>query len=292
MAAGDARAAKCAQQLGVQWKRKLSLGAMTGTSETSPVPWGTYRPAGIGGAMIEASRGGNPLAARPAAWLNAGPVDVEVNGFRARLYPRDNLSEKRALLRPGKLERRELDYLLDALGPDASFIDIGANFGLYSLTLAAAPGAPGRILAIEPQPEMLKRLRFNIAASGLGDRIGVRAVAVAGQAGTLSFTENTHNRGESGLHAGDGALTVEAVTLVQLLDAAGIERADAIKIDVEGAEPDILEAFFAAAPQARWPKRLLLERLPDLKGRDPVAMAQAAGYRVVMDTGRNTALEL
>ncbi|MBI1233524.1 MAG: FkbM family methyltransferase [Alphaproteobacteria bacterium] len=290
MAAGDARAGPCAEQLGVQCEAKLSLSAMTQSAETAPAPWGDHAPTGFRKSLIDASRGGLGLAVRPVAWLNPGPVDIEVNGFRARLHPRDNLSEKRALARPDKLERRELDYLIDALTPDSSFIDIGANFGLYSLTLAAAANGPRRILAIEPQPEMLRRLRFNISASGFAERIEVRAVAVAGQAGTLSFTENTHNRGESGL-IGEGGLTVEAITLLQLLDAAGIDQADAIKIDVEGAEPEILEAFFAEAPKARWPKRLVLERLPHLSGRDPVVMAEAAGYRVVMDTGRNTALE-
>lgn len=275
----------------MQWRAGLSLGAMNETASTA-APWGAHAPAGLSGSLVTAARGGNRLAARPAAWLNPGPVDLEVNGFRARLFPRDNLSEKRALIRPDQLERRELDYLIGHLGPEASFIDIGANFGLYALTLAAAPGGPGRILAIEPQPEMLARLRFNIAASGFDDRIDVRPVAVAGAAGTLSFTENTHNRGESGLHDGGGGLTVEAVTLLQLMDDAGIERADAVKIDVEGAEPEILEAFFTEAPRQRWPKRLMLERLPHLSGRDPVALAEAAGYRAVMDTGRNTALEL
>ncbi|MEN0651702.1 MULTISPECIES: FkbM family methyltransferase [Hyphobacterium] len=264
---------------------------MTQSAETTPSVWGEHAPTGFRKSLIEASRGGLGLAVRPVAWLNPGPVDIEVNGFRARLHPRDNLSEKRALARPDKLERRELDYLIETLRPESSFIDIGANFGLYSLTLAAAPDGPGRILAIEPQPEMLKRLRFNISASGFDDRIEVRPVAVAGQAGMLSFTENTHNRGESGL-IGEGGLSVEAVTLVHLLDSAGIGQADAIKIDVEGAEPEILEAFFATAPKTRWPKRLVLERLPHLSGRDPVAMAEAAGYRVVMDTGRNTALEV
>ena len=275
----------------MQCEAKLSLDAMTQSAETAPAAWGDHAPTGFRKSLIEASRGGLGLAVRPVAWFNPGPVDIEVNGFRARLHPRDNLSEKRALARPDKLERRELDYLIDALTPESRFIDIGANFGLYSLTLAADANGPGRIIAIEPQPEMLRRLSFNIDASGFADRIEVRPVAVAGQAGTLSFTENTHNRGESGL-IGDGGLTVDAVTLLQLLDASGIECADAIKIDVEGAEPEILEAFFAEAPKARWPKRLVLERLPHLSGRDPVAMAEAAGYRVVMDTGRNTALEV
>ena len=155
---------------------------MTGEKTSQAHAWGHYAPSGFKRGIVDASRGGNSFAARPAVWLNPGPVDIEVNGFRARLNPRDNLSEKRALVRPDALERRELDYLVDALSPESCFIDIGANFGLYALTLAAAPSGPGRIVAVEPQPEMLSRLLFNISTSGFDDRIDVRPVAVAGRA--------------------------------------------------------------------------------------------------------------
>jgi FkbM family methyltransferase len=67
------------------------------------------------------------------------------------------------------------------------FVDIGANVGLFSLFVASQAGANAKILAIEPEPENVRRLRFNVAANpdapirvlpiALGEATGMVALA-------------------------------------------------------------------------------------------------------------------
>jgi hypothetical protein len=117
-------------------------------------------------------------------WRLLGP-DRKTRGFdwivfgsqRVRLYPGDNLTEKRVLMTPGywDLEEREvLHAALRALQADRPFVfvDVGANAGMYSLFMqsrAWLERRPIRILAVEPAPGVLERLRFNVDAAGAAD---------------------------------------------------------------------------------------------------------------------------
>ena len=107
---------------------------------------------------------------RVVSFGRPGPFDVEpFPGQAARLYPGDNLSEKRVF--GGAqfwdwAERAALGRAVRAAEEPVYFIDAGANAGLYSLAVRSeAVGKALKILAIEPDPENLKRLRFNVRAS-------------------------------------------------------------------------------------------------------------------------------
>ncbi|MEO1001265.1 MAG: hypothetical protein AAFW69_11800, partial [Pseudomonadota bacterium] len=115
------------------------------------------------------------------------PVDIRVEGeVRARLYPHENRTDRRAVaqFRRWDLEERmAIDVVLAAAGSTAYFLDVGANSGLYALWCADRArrrGADLRVLAIECDPVSLPRLRFNIAASGLpGIALAETAVGAA-----------------------------------------------------------------------------------------------------------------
>ena len=88
-------------------------------------------------------------------------------GMRLRLYPRRNGCEKNALFTPQMFDTMERRVLAEAVGRQRrrkfTFVDIGANVGLYSLYLASRGNV--RTLAIEPQPGILERLKFHLAAN-------------------------------------------------------------------------------------------------------------------------------
>jgi len=82
---------------------------------------------------------------------------------------------------------------------------------------------------------------------------------------------------------------VPATTLLQLVRNERVDRLDAIKIDVEGAEDLILEPFFRDAPEALYPSLLVLgsrEWQTDLLG-----LLAAHGYRMRAKTRMNYVLE-
>ncbi len=220
----------------------------------------------------------------------ADPVDVEAfPGQRARLHPRDNLSEKRVFGAPQFWDAAEREALARAMRESAApfhFVDAGANAGLYALAVRSL--GPARILAVEPEPEMLRRLRVNLALSGAEDVI-VAPVALAAEEGTVRLAVSERNRGATGIAAGAEGPEAPARPLLALLREQGFERVDALKIDIEGAEEPVLCAFLRDAPPALRPRLVILEAL---RGADTPALAllARAGYQTLDRTRMNAIL--
>jgi FkbM family methyltransferase len=138
------------------------------------------------------------------------------------------------------------------------------------------------------------RLLANIRLNGFTT---IKAVdcAVADRAGELTLFIDAKNSGESSLKivAAGGAepIKVKARRLIDLVRDEGLERLDAIKLDVEGAEDLILDPFFADAPETLFPSLLIVENatgrwqidLPDLLDRH--------GYRKIAETRLNLVFE-
>ncbi|WP_421787102.1 FkbM family methyltransferase [Hyphobacterium sp.] len=262
---------------------------MTGQADPA---WGANAPRGIFAALLARARAGDgKMLARVASWFAPKAVDVETLGFKARLHPGDNLSEKRILYTPGRFDPVELAHLSAALHPDFVFVDIGANCGAYTLHLAVQAASGARFYAIEAQPEMAHRFRFNLAASDIAASVQLDELALSDTRGEIAFTVNRHNRGESGLEGGGETIRVPALPLADYVAERNVTSIDALKIDVEGQEHRILAPFFASTPETAWPRILVVEQLLATPEKDPVQLALSHGYTVVRDLGRNVILE-
>ena len=260
-------------------------------------PYGTYAPTGLVARIAEqtgrlsyGSWGGRRLSLflrRIAIGLLRGaPLDVERYGARMRLYPYNNNCEKKVLFTPQFFDPEERDILRSKLRPGCTFLDIGANIGAYALSVAAFAGPGARILAIEPQPDVFDRLTYNIAQNPFGT-VKALACAVADKAGELTLFVDPRNRGESSLKivgTNEGAqIRVPALPLLELARSEGIDRIDAMKLDVEGAEDLILEPFLREAPVSLHPRLLIVENGTDQWQIDLPALLEQHGYR---QTGR------
>jgi len=136
----------------------------------------------------------------------------------------------------------ELAYLEKVLSPGNVFIDVGANFGVYTLVASKLVGEAGKVIAFEPTAESFKTLRKNIA---LNHSANVRAfqVALAQRRGRAWLYHGLDPVGNSlGMDPlrGDKGEEVEMDALDKILVENGIDRVDVIKIDVEGAEELVL----------------------------------------------------
>jgi FkbM family methyltransferase len=226
-----------------------------------------------------------------------GALDVIRWDLRLRLHPRDNGCEKNLLFTPQMYEPAECAELaaeIDRAKADASpfvFVDIGANVGLFSFFVAARAGRNARILAVEPDPENLSRLAFNIRINP-GVPISIASVALADKAGKVALDVDRRDRGGTRVvkSAGRDAATVDAQTLLQLLHREGIDAIHAIKIDVEGAEDLVLAPFFRDAPKSMWPRLILLEDARFAWTTDLFSLLASLGYIVVSRTRLNVML--
>ncbi|PWE17451.1 hypothetical protein DDZ18_07155 [Marinicauda salina] len=283
--------------------------AETERLESAPAPgapepgFGTFAPGPVArvglaiGRALPAGAAGLKLAgaARPLALsgVKNGVADVEALGLRLRLHPKDNLSEKRLFMTPQCFDPAELAALAEAMGPGRTFLDIGANAGGYALFAAKAGGQTARVIAVEPQREMRRRLAYNARLNGL-DNLEITGVALSDYEGESVLRLVESNLGRTALAREGGGEAVRVTTLETLLDELGVARVDAMKIDVEGGEARILAPFFAKTDPARWPGLIIMERPAlnrDGDGADPVALACANGYRLRQETRMNAILE-
>ena len=86
-------------------------------------------------------------------------------------------------------------------------------------------------------------------------------------------------------------IRVPAKALAAIVAEEGFQRIDAMKLDVEGAEDLILEAFFRDAAPEFWPKLLLIEDAPTRWAIDLHALIVGMGYRATLRTRNNIAYE-
>lgn len=271
---------------------------------SDPAPFGAYAPTGMNAWLLRQTRAAvdtwlskriSFLLRRIAIRrLQGNPVDTEALGAQMRLYPYNNVCEKRVLFTPQFFDPEERDILRAHIRDGYVFVDIGANIGAYSLFVAAAAGASARILCVEPQPDIFDRLVYNIRQNPVA---AIKAVdcAVADKPGELTLFLDPRNSGESSVRivsSGQAkAIKVPATTLLDLVNTEGYTHIDAIKLDVEGAEDIILEPFLREAPEAILPRLILVE---DGSGRwqiDLHALLEEHGYRLLKKTRMNFVYE-
>lgn len=227
--------------------------------------------------------------------LNGRPLDVESMGVRMRLYPGHNVAEKNLLFTPQYFDPQERRFLAERLGRDFVFIDIGANVGGYALFAATLAGPGARVLAIEPQADIFERLSFNIRQNSFP---GIKALelAVADRDGDVTLFVDARNKGETsmrlvGTQGPGGAVRVPAKALGTIVAEEGFTRIDALKLDVEGAEDLILEAFFRDVESRLWPRLLIVEDAPGRWAIDLPGLIGRQGYRVALKTRTNIVYE-
>ena len=221
-----------------------------------------------------------------------GALDVERWGLRMRLHPRDNGCEKNLLFTPRMYEPEELAELesqiarAKANGRPFTFVDVGANVGLFSLFVASRAGREARILAIEPEPGNLRRLEFNIRANP-GVPITIIPKALSDEAGVVAVELDRRDRGGTRTMKIDQArapaetVRVPSQTLSDVLAGQGIDAIDALKIDVEGLEDVILQPFFRDAPPQLWPRLVIIEDSRPSWKVDLMSVMQGCGYELV-----------
>jgi FkbM family methyltransferase len=167
-------------------------------------------------------------------------------------------------------DREMLAFLERVLRPGDVVVDVGASIGGVALP-AARIGC--RVLAIEPELENFERLRANIALNGLA--VELLRLAITDRIGTaVLYVFPRARRGHHSLapsEAATGSQAVECTTIDALLERQRIERVDLLKIDVEGAEPEVLAG--AAGALARGAIRTVVFEI----SRDPL---RRMGHRV------------
>jgi len=146
-------------------------------------------------------------------------------------------------------EPSKVAALTSLLPEGGTFIDVGANKGDFTILAADTVGPTGRVLALEPEStnvewltRSVERNRFNnvtIEAAAASDHVGEATLFLGKTSGHHSLVT------EPKFSNSTGTTTVPVRPLDDIVAAHGITSVDVIKIDVEGAEEQVLRGASA-----------------------------------------------
>lgn len=153
---------------------------------------------------------------------------------------------------------------------DPIIIDVGANFGWYGLVLSRFSGQSS-IHFFEANPNLIKLLEKTTLVNGLALRSTINNCAVSSRSGeTLELSIQKHHLGSSSIHEFSTSqltsyhekpedlqkISIQSISLDDYCNSNAIDAIDFLKIDVEGAEANVL----AGASQiiSRSPKLVMM----------------------------------
>lgn len=149
----------------------------------------------------------------------------------------------------------EVAGLAGLVGPGAVCLDVGAEYGLYTWTLAGLAGRSGHVHAVEPQPgpsafvETTRRLlradtvtvhRTALGATGGGGVLSLPRRALLPVHGRAFLATGASGLGSNAEFAHHEDVPVAVTTLDDLVSDLGLDRLDLVKADIEGAEALLL----------------------------------------------------
>lgn len=192
----------------------------------------------------------------------------------------------------GRFEAQETALFRAILKPGMTFVDVGANWGYFSLLAASLVGPEGNVISFEPDPRVHRLLKSNIERNRLA-HVRPLEIAASQDEGALTlagYSEDSNNFGVSRVVEGKtgecpgGAFTVAARRVDDVLDELKVEKVDLLKMDIEGAEVFALRGIREGLARARY-RRLILELHPGFlaehgqTAQEAFDIVKQAGYR-------------
>ncbi len=214
-------------------------------------------------------------------------MPAEIGGYEFICNLRDTIS--REVCFTGRYEPQETAMVRSILREGMTFVDVGANWGYFTLMAAGIVGPRGRVVSLEPDPRLFAVLEGNLVRNQLR-HVSRLQIAAASEPGTLTlsgFDQEGENFGISRI-VGDGSeggnsFKVQADSLDRILERELVESVDLMKMDIEGAEVFALPGLEKSLRERRV-KRLLLELHPALiaehggSATGVIEILQQAGY--------------
>lgn len=178
---------------------------------------------------------------------------------------------------------RDLQALMHRLvRPGDTVIDVGANVGIHTCSIARRVGPAGAVVAIEPLIELADRLEENVALNGLGN-VKVMRVAASMAPGTAEIfppRAGAANQGQATLHARPGLdatpRTIVTDTVDNVAAELGLTGIRLVKVDVEGHELSALRGAEATLRAQR--PRVVFEYDATTYSAAGVAWHEVAGF--------------
>ena len=211
-------------------------------------------------------RGAGWIANMLKAFYNRKPRPNEVASFQGLKFDLETNEcvDGGILFYPQLYDWQEIAFIKKNLPRNGKFVDAGANIGWYSLIASKIVGSKGgAVIAIEMDSYNARKLTQNIFLNNV-DNVHVIQAGLSDCDEELNIRENlTGNRGGNSLvDANKDGAAVMCHPLLSILVECGWDRIDGMKIDIEGMELRVLNAFFKHAPRGLHPRFVIAEINP------------------------------
>jgi FkbM family methyltransferase len=132
--------------------------------------------------------------------------------------------------------------LYKTLKPGMTMIDVGANFGYFTLMAAKLVGPSGKVWAFEPTFHYGARLRAHLETNRMGERVQVFPLGLSEKPATVTIAIGNSS---ATIHPGSnhpwlGRETIVVMPLDRVTSETPLARVDLIKVDIDGHEPRFL----------------------------------------------------
>ncbi len=185
----------------------------------------------------------------------------------------------------GSFEAAETELLRRLARPGTTAVDAGANVGLLTVPLALAVGSEGRVLAVEPAAETVARLRENLRRNGL-ENVSVVEAALGAERGAATLLlegDSAYNSTVATRTSASVGAEVRVERLDDLWEEAGRPDVSVLKVDVEGAELDVLAGAVELLRSRR--PAVLVEAAESSRAEAVTQLFAAHGYRLEPASG-------
>ena len=141
----------------------------------------------------------------------------------------------------GFYEEELTELLSQNVKRDTVFYDLGAHWGYFSILASKFVGIKGKVYAFEPMPQNFQRLEQNIRINNVKN-IATLNLAVSDENRTIKFSNSSDTFANTYINAGsEDFIEVKSISLDQFVLEKSVSPPHFIKIDVEGAEIDVLK---------------------------------------------------
>jgi FkbM family methyltransferase len=200
---------------------------------------------------------------------------VNISGVKYSLVDYESLS----IVLP-KFEQEIWKYLQPRRGE--VFTDIGAHVGKYTLQVAKRLGRYGLVVAVEPNPKNFLALLRGVELNDLQNVISLNCAAWSQNCKLRMFLGDSSGHHSACKNTGFGYFEVEAKTIDDILKTLNIEHVDWIKIDVEGAEFEVLKGMGKTLTEMH--PRIIIEAFHE-NLRDIKNLLEKHGYKTILIKG-------
>ncbi len=188
------------------------------------------------------------------------PAKIRIENYLGRLFFRDGISIKnsegivfkldandwitRVMIETGNYEKGSVELAKHLLKGGGIFIDVGANFGLYSCQVKYS-NEKVRVFTVEPNYKVVPRLVNNLAINKLIGNVTVINAAIGDTFSQvyLQFPVQNNLGTTFVSNTNTGGIAVVSCPLDFLLQSNNIRQVDLLKIDIEGNEFAVLKNF-------------------------------------------------